>query len=169
MDRGAWRATIHRVAKSQTWLKQLHTHMKRGNAKMNLRHTLVIFCCVSNCPQTCCFKMILWVRNLGRAQLCNYSVPSGILWGCSVVFSWQRGFKGSRQLHWHLSGGAWTLLGQSTGVPTLDPPAGCLREPRDQTHMSSFPQPTLGNQEASLCYSSARIGSQASQVQEKWK
>ena len=26
MDRGAWWATVHRVAKSQTWLKQLHTH-----------------------------------------------------------------------------------------------------------------------------------------------
>ena len=25
MDRGAWRATVHRVAKSQTWLKQLST------------------------------------------------------------------------------------------------------------------------------------------------
>ena len=29
MDRRAWRATVHRVAKSRTWLKQLssHTHM----------------------------------------------------------------------------------------------------------------------------------------------
>ena len=26
MDRGAWRATVHRVAKSQTWLKWLSTH-----------------------------------------------------------------------------------------------------------------------------------------------
>ena len=28
MNRGAWQATVHRVAKSQTWLKQLsmHTH-----------------------------------------------------------------------------------------------------------------------------------------------
>ena len=26
MDRGAWWATVHRVAKSQTWLKQLRTH-----------------------------------------------------------------------------------------------------------------------------------------------
>ena len=28
MDRGAWRATVHRVAKSQTWLKQLSMHRK---------------------------------------------------------------------------------------------------------------------------------------------
>ena len=26
VDRGAWRATVHRVAKSQTWLKWLSTH-----------------------------------------------------------------------------------------------------------------------------------------------
>ena len=26
MDRGAWQATVNRVAKSQTWLKQLSTH-----------------------------------------------------------------------------------------------------------------------------------------------
>ena len=27
MDRGAWQATIHGVAKSQTWLKRLSTHV----------------------------------------------------------------------------------------------------------------------------------------------
>ena len=26
MDRGAWQATVHRVTRSQTWLKQLGTH-----------------------------------------------------------------------------------------------------------------------------------------------
>ena len=26
MDRGAWWATVHRVAKNQTWLKQLSMH-----------------------------------------------------------------------------------------------------------------------------------------------
>ena len=30
MDRGAWRATVHRVAKSRTRLKQLSTHACRG-------------------------------------------------------------------------------------------------------------------------------------------
>ena len=29
MDRGAWQATVHRVIKSQTWLKRLSTHLKR--------------------------------------------------------------------------------------------------------------------------------------------
>ena len=28
MDRGAWRATAHRVAKSRTQLKQLSTHVR---------------------------------------------------------------------------------------------------------------------------------------------
>ena len=35
MDRGAWRATVHGITKSQTRLKELstaHTHMDRGNA-----------------------------------------------------------------------------------------------------------------------------------------
>ena len=27
MDRGAWWAAVHRVAKSRTWLKQLNTHL----------------------------------------------------------------------------------------------------------------------------------------------
>ena len=27
MDRGAWQATVHSVTKSQTWLKQLSTHI----------------------------------------------------------------------------------------------------------------------------------------------
>ena len=26
MERGAWRATVHRVTESQTWLKRLNTH-----------------------------------------------------------------------------------------------------------------------------------------------
>ena len=29
MDRGVWRATVHRVAKSQTQLRQLSKHMER--------------------------------------------------------------------------------------------------------------------------------------------
>ena len=30
MDRGAWRATVHGVAKSQTQLKQLSTYVRNG-------------------------------------------------------------------------------------------------------------------------------------------
>ena len=28
MDRGAWRATVHTIAKSQTWLKRLSMHTR---------------------------------------------------------------------------------------------------------------------------------------------
>ena len=33
MDRGAWRATVHRVSRSMTQLKQLSTHTCMGNRK----------------------------------------------------------------------------------------------------------------------------------------
>ena len=31
MDRGDWKATVHRVAKSQTQLKRVSTHTRRSN------------------------------------------------------------------------------------------------------------------------------------------
>ena len=34
MDRGTWRATVHRVAKSQTQLKQLSTHVPKERATL---------------------------------------------------------------------------------------------------------------------------------------
>ena len=44
MDRGAWWATIHRVAKSQTRLKQLSTHARpsQGNSQWWLSKALVL-------------------------------------------------------------------------------------------------------------------------------
>ena len=40
MDRGVWRAKVHRVAKSQKWLKQLDTHMHiyAGEKKQGSKH-----------------------------------------------------------------------------------------------------------------------------------
>ena len=35
MDRGAWHATVHRVAESQTQLKQLSTHTQVNSIKKN--------------------------------------------------------------------------------------------------------------------------------------
>ena len=35
MDRGVWQATVHRVAKSQTWLKWLNTYVLINKAKVN--------------------------------------------------------------------------------------------------------------------------------------
>ena len=54
MDTGAWRATVHRVAKSQTWLKQLSRHTngtgessrEQGPGKRPLAS---VSCCLS-CP-----------------------------------------------------------------------------------------------------------------------
>ena len=36
MDRGTWRATVHRVAKSQTWLKRLSMHACPPHTTLNL-------------------------------------------------------------------------------------------------------------------------------------
>ena len=33
MDRGAWWATVHRVTRSWTWLKQLSTHARRNETR----------------------------------------------------------------------------------------------------------------------------------------
>ena len=41
MDRGAWRATVHGVAKSQTQLKQLSVHASTLSVKMQLLFTEV--------------------------------------------------------------------------------------------------------------------------------
>ena len=40
MDRRAWLATVHRVTKSQTWLKQLSTHtpLKQSPSGLGLQH-----------------------------------------------------------------------------------------------------------------------------------
>ena len=51
MDRGAWRATVHRVAKSWTWLKQLSTHTcthmpgSVGVCFCRFRRILTSLCC----------------------------------------------------------------------------------------------------------------------------
>ena len=36
MDRGAWRVTVHRLAKSRTQLKRLSTHVRMGERWRNL-------------------------------------------------------------------------------------------------------------------------------------
>ena len=38
MDRGAWQAMVHRVAKSWTWLKQLSTHACISKNHHSLRY-----------------------------------------------------------------------------------------------------------------------------------
>ena len=40
IDRGAWKATAHRVTKSQTWLKWLNTHTQTFSRIRLLKHSL---------------------------------------------------------------------------------------------------------------------------------
>ena len=59
MDRGAWWATVHRIAKSQTWLKQLNTHIYAVYMSIPISqfillpffpfvvHTFILYICVS--------------------------------------------------------------------------------------------------------------------------
>ena len=44
MDRGAWWATVHGVAKSQTQLERLHYHFQRSNGLKVLRVCLDVHC-----------------------------------------------------------------------------------------------------------------------------
>ena len=39
MDRGAWRATVHRASKSQTGLKRLNTHTHLTDASFTFHET----------------------------------------------------------------------------------------------------------------------------------
>ena len=52
MHRGAWQATIHRVAKSQTWLMQLsmHTCMQDENNLISLCKRRRFYCSNKNIP-----------------------------------------------------------------------------------------------------------------------
>ena len=54
MDRGAWQATVHRVAKSWTWLKRLSTHSPSGKevtikkqteTSGRIQHPVIFLCC----------------------------------------------------------------------------------------------------------------------------
>ena len=41
LDRKAWWATVHRVAKSHTWPKQLSTHNKQKDPEIEIRSPLM--------------------------------------------------------------------------------------------------------------------------------
>ena len=42
IDRGAWKAAVHRVTKSQTWLKRRHTHTHAKLHHLDLQKSLVL-------------------------------------------------------------------------------------------------------------------------------
>ena len=88
MDRGAWRATVHRVAKSQTWLKQHSTHpCGRGqglapahqqSCQALLQPSLLSAECENpKVRASCAFLFLivdkdLWGCHSGVRQLCRY-------------------------------------------------------------------------------------------------
>ena len=43
MDRGAWQATVHRIAKSWTWVKQLNTHVWPLTSAWLIKTLLVLY------------------------------------------------------------------------------------------------------------------------------
>ena len=47
MDRGAWWATVHGVAKSQTWLNDTHTHTHTHTHAHTLLHCMSVSACFS--------------------------------------------------------------------------------------------------------------------------
>ena len=66
MDRGAWWATVHRVTKSQTWLKQLSTPQARYLPGMqNLqRHQKYSIIKINNILRQCFLKSRLMQKNM---------------------------------------------------------------------------------------------------------
>ena len=72
MDRGAWQATAHRVAKSQTWLNNwthTHTHTSSGNLSGHLWGRSISLHPVRARPQE-------WAADEGSGQGC--ALPRGV-------------------------------------------------------------------------------------------
>ena len=76
MNRGAWRATVHGIAKSQTQLKQLSPHSLLQRSK---HHGML--CVTNRIGQTCCY-----VSSEARGFLLSLSDQS--LWVKPVAMSW---------------------------------------------------------------------------------
>ena len=87
MDRGAWWAVVHRVAKSQTRLKQQHTHTSMPST---CRHSIIshgqmgVWLKVawlrgwSSCPQGLCTD--LWASNLQLTVKRSNKMNTMVLW-----------------------------------------------------------------------------------------
>ena len=81
MDRGAWRATVHRIAKSWTWQKWLSTHTPAGIwPSWNLNSALSGFKYILSWS-------IMWLH-LRESKICKWSVYSGYndwFWNCTGI------------------------------------------------------------------------------------
>ena len=82
MDRGAWQATVHGVTKSQTWLKQLSTHIRA----QILYNVLPVLCLVTqSCPTLCdplvCGHPVSSIHAIFQAGILQWIAIS--FWGSS--------------------------------------------------------------------------------------
>ena len=109
MDRGAWQATVHGVAKSWTWLSD-----------WGPMHTVALQCCVSFCcaakriSYKCTYNPLSWISLPFRSLLFsfNHSELSMIWFPFSTVlhskqYCWCLGF-----IHWEMGN---SLLGRKEG------------------------------------------------------
>ena len=93
MDRGAWRATVHRVAKSQTRLKRLSTHAHYSGF---LRFNLMPSGCTRTCPDLTWHIVITSPPDAlgreGRSDFPGLNDPSGLEEGwagmCTLSLCW---------------------------------------------------------------------------------
>ena len=75
MDRGAWRATVHRVTKSQAQLKQLstHTHGESGSGKFLPKTEKGCLCSSASCSKEALrvWCQAVWVQITGEFLSCS--------------------------------------------------------------------------------------------------
>ena len=79
MDRGAWRATVHRVTQSRTWLKGLNTHFCSANLSYN--PVLYIPNAYSVWPLECLIDIANnEIQNWTSVSLATSALPTGFQW-----------------------------------------------------------------------------------------
>ena len=119
MDRGAWQATVHRVTKSWTWLKQLHTHTHNSHSNkcrvLNkvLAHSLCLWACF--CFEISSFVSFLYIPHISIVTwylsfslwliLLNMIIPSILVWtyGYQEGRVWRRDRLGVWDWHIHIA------------------------------------------------------------------
>ena len=75
MDRGAWQATVHRVAKSQTRLKQLYTHTHRAVTQLHVR-------CMLSCSSHILLFATVWtIVHQPADGNCSHEIKRQLLLG----------------------------------------------------------------------------------------
>ena len=99
MDRGAWRATVSKVTKSQTWLKRLSMH-----AHVCIYIHIYIF-----------YFWLCWIFSAAQGRLFLYCGEQGLLFiAVWLLLLWSTGFRAHRlQQLWHTGLVALWLVGSS--------------------------------------------------------